>query len=84
VDGGGEGDWQWPFALLRAACKALGLENMPESPSTTIGARAVSTVTFTVMMTAPGLISGLISRLIAETLTLASLAMAVLMPACVA
>ena len=71
-------------ALLRAACKALGLENMPdESASTTLAACVAGTAIVAVMMTEltePGLMS----RLTAESLTLASLAMAVLIPACVA
>ena len=68
-------------ALLRAACKALGLENMPtESASTLLAACAAGTAIVAVMMTEPALMS----RLTAETATPASLAMAVWIPFCVA
>jgi len=68
-------------ALLRAACKALGLENMPaKRASTLLAVCEAGTKIVAVMMTEPGLMS----RLTAESLTLASLAMAVLIPACVA
>jgi len=94
ADGGGDGDAAvmggvrmasavipTTPALLRAACKALALENMPvESASTMLAACAAGTATSAVMMTEPGLMS----RLTAETATPASLAMAVLIPACVA
>ena len=68
-------------ALLRAACKALGLENMPAvSASTLLAACAAGTAIVAVIMTEPALMS----RLTAETVTPASLAMAVWIPACVA
>jgi len=68
-------------ALLRAACKALGLENMPaKRASTLLAVCEAGTKIVAVMMTEPGLMS----RLTAETVTPASLAMAVLIPAFVA
>ena len=67
--------------LLRAACNTLGLENMPdESASTLLAACAAGTAIVAVMMTEPALMS----RLTAETVTPASLAMAVWIPVCVA
>ena len=68
-------------ALLKAVCNALALENMPaESAFTLVAACAAGTAIVAVMMTEPGLIS----RLTAETSTDASMAMAVLIPSCVA
>jgi len=66
---------------LRAVCNALGLENMPvESASTLLAACAAGMATVAVMMTEPGLMS----RLTAVVAMAASLAMAVLIPSCVA
>ena len=67
-------------ALLRAACKAPGLENIDaESASTMLAACAAGTTIVAVMITEPGLMS----RLTAATVTPGTLAMAVLIPACV-